>query len=595
MSRIAIINKQKCHPEECGELCLKKCPINKAGEPCISIGEDKKAAISEPLCVGCGICPRICPYGAIDIINLPDELKEKPIHRYAENAFALYNLPVPIFGKVVGLLGRNGIGKSTAMKILAGILKPNFEDSQKGFENPETSSSVRDLIEYFKGSEAQAYFEKLEKDEIVISYKPQQVELIPKSFTGSVKDLLTKVDEKDALEEITEILSINHILDRDIKQVSGGELQRIAIAACVLKKANVYFFDEPTSYLDIKQRLKVAQFIRSMADEHTAVMVIEHDLIILDYLTDFIHLLYGKESGYGVVSGLKATRNGINTYLQGYLREENIRFRDHEIKFESGVQERESSILELVTWPEFTSKAGSFTFGAKEGTIHRSDVIGVLGENGIGKTSFVKTLVAASREENDIKLKLNETMPELKVSYKPQYIESGEDIVRLYLADAMKYEVQLLKPLAIENLLDLQLNQLSGGELQRVAIAKTLAADAQLYVLDEPSAYLDVEQRLSLTKVVDNMMEVKRASALIVDHDLLFIDHVSKKLMVFDGQPGMNGQVTGPYHMRDGMNFFLDGLNITFRRDESSHRPRINKLDSQKDREQKQNGQLYYG
>ena len=429
----------------------------------------------------------------------------------------------------------------------------------------------------------------------MISYKPQQVENIPKAFSGKVRDLLTKVDEKNAMEEIADVLSLKHILDRDIKQVSGGELQRVAIAACVLKKANVYFFDEPTSYLDIKQRLKVAQFIRSLADEHTAVMVIEHDLIMLDYLTDFIHLLYGKESGYGVVSGLKATRNGINTYLQGYLREENIRFRDHEIKFESSAQERETSILELMKWKEFAQDLGSFHFGAKEGTIMRSDVIGILGENGIGKTSFVKALVAASKEENDITIELNETLSALGVAYKPQYIESNDTLVRIYLQDALQYEVQLINPLAIGNLLDLQLDQLSGGELQRVCIAKTLAEDAQLYVLDEPSAYLDVEQRLSLTKVIDHMMEVKKGSALIVDHDLLFVDHISKRLMVFDGQPGIKGMATGPYAMSEGMNHFLDGLNITFRRDETSHRPRINKVDSQKDKEQKASGQLYYG
>lgn len=587
MSRIAIVDKKKCHPEECGELCIKKCPVNKGGDECMKI-VDGKAWIDEVLCVGCGICPKVCPYNALDIINLPEELDEKPIHRYGENQFALYNLPVPVFGKVVGLIGKNGIGKSTAMKILAGVLKPNFE-------NYENTSTTRDLIEHFKGTEAQSYFEKLEKNEIIISYKPQQVELIPKNFDGKVRDLLTKVDEKNAFEKITSMLDLTPILERDIKQISGGELQRVAIAATVLKKANVYFFDEPTSYLDIKQRLNVAKFIRELTDENTAVLVIEHDLIILDYLTDFVHLVYGKESAYGVVSSLKATKNGINTYLSGYLREENIRFREHEIKFEAHADESAVSQHILASWEPFTQSLGDFTFGAEKGTIYKNDVVGILGENGIGKTSFVKALVKASKKENDIKLNATATIPELKIAYKPQYIESSDTLVRLYLKDALKYELQLIRPLHLQPLLDLQLNELSGGELQRVTIAKTLAQDAHLYFLDEPSAYLDVEQRLALSKVVATMMDVKRASALVVDHDLLFIDYISKRLLVFAGEPAIKGQATGPFGMEEGMNNFLDGLDITFRRDETNNRPRVNKTESQKDKEQKNTGKLYYG
>ncbi|MCA9478237.1 MAG: ribosome biogenesis/translation initiation ATPase RLI, partial [Nanoarchaeota archaeon] len=586
--RIAIINKTKCHPDECGQLCLKKCPINKMGDPCISITPENKAYIDEPLCVGCGICPKICPFGAIDIINLPEELKQQPIHRYGENQFALYNLPVPVFGKVVGLLGRNGIGKSTAMQILAGVLKPNFEKYEK-------EATYRDLIDYFKGTEAQAYFEKLERNEIKVSFKPQQVELIPKSFQGSVEELLRKVDEKQEFDKIVDILELSKILDRDITQVSGGELQRVAIAACVLKKANVYFFDEPTSYLDIKQRLKVARFIRSLATEDTAVMVIEHDLIILDYLTDFVHLIYGKESGYGVVSGLKATKNGINTYLSGYMREENIRFRDQQITFEKNPQEETTSVNKLLNWKDFQRSYGNFSLEVKEGTVFGHDVVGILGENGIGKTSFVKELVAESKKENSELLELADTIGILKVAYKPQYIEHNDEIVRLYLKDALKYELQLIKPLKIDHLLDLTLSQLSGGELQRVAIAKVLASDAHIYLLDEPSAYLDVEQRLALSKVMSTMMEVKRASALVVDHDLLFVDYISKRLLVFEGEPAIKGRVTGPFSMEEGMNNFLSGLDITFRRDEANNRPRVNKIDSQKDREQKLSGNLYYG
>ena len=241
------------------------------------------------------------------MVNLPEELNKEPIHRYGQNGFALYNLPTPLFGKVVGIVGRNGIGKSTAIKILAGVLKPNLGRNDKSQE-----ATYEELITYFKGTEAQAFFEKQKKGEIKIAYKPQQVDMIPKQFKGTVQELLEKADEKGVLKEMVERLELNNLLDHNIEDVSGGELQRIAIAATVLKKANVYFFDEPTSYLDIKQRLKISKFIRELADEKTAVMVIEHDLIILDYMTDFVHLMYGKEAAFGVCSMVKTTRVGIN-------------------------------------------------------------------------------------------------------------------------------------------------------------------------------------------------------------------------------------------------------------------------------------------
>ncbi|MFW5865763.1 MAG: ribosome biogenesis/translation initiation ATPase RLI [Nanoarchaeota archaeon] len=586
MSRIAIINKEKCHPEECGNLCLKKCPINKKGDECIIIGEHGKAQISEELCIGCGICPKVCPYDAIDIINLPEEMDSTPIHRYGENAFALYNLPTPIFGEVVGLLGRNGIGKSTAMNILSGMLKPNFEQygKEQGYE---------ELVRRFKGTEAQNYFEKLRDGKIKLSLKPQQIEMVPQTFDGKVEELLRKVDEKGDFNRIVEMLELNEILERNIKNVSGGELQRIAIAASVLKKADVYFFDEPTSYLDIKQRLKVARFLRELADKDTAVMIVEHDLIILDYLTDYIHLLYGKEGAYGVVSNLQTTKKGINSYLHGYLKAENVRFRDHEIVFSSSAEDEKISSLELVTWPSFHKELGSFKLDVKEGTMYRNDIIGILGENGIGKTSFVKELVKASSDSSDLKL-TTKVGDELKVAYKPQYIETEDTIVRLYLKDALKYRIELLQPLKLEGLLDQTLHSLSGGELQRVAIARTLSEDADIYLLDEPSAYLDVEQRLRLSKIIRTMMEVKRGSALVVDHDLLFIDYISKRLLVFEGKPAVHGNVTGPFSMKNGMYNFLKDLHITFRRDETTNRPRVNKPDSQKDKEQKASGNLYY-
>lgn len=581
MTRIAVIEKKKCNPHGCGNyLCIRVCPINRMGEQCIVEGPDKKALIDEKLCTGCGICPKKCPFGAITIINLPEELDKEPIHRYGQNGFALFNLPTPIFGKVVGIIGRNGIGKSTAMKILSKNIKPNL--------GREHDADMKDVIDYFKGTEAQAYFEKLRDDKITISYKPQQVDLIPKQFNGTTRELLKKSDQKNKLEEIVELLDLKEILDSNIKELSGGELQRVAIAATVLKKANVYFFDEPTSYLDIKQRMKVARFIKDLADENTAVMVIEHDLIILDYMTDMIHLMYGHEAVYGVVSGLKTTKNGINVYLSGFLKEENVRFRDHAIKFERYAQQKESKPFKLTEWNGFEYMQGRFKLNAEQGEIYKADVVGILGQNGIGKTTFVKILAGVLKTKEEDKLNL-------KVSYKPQYLETSDELVITALQRAIqKYEIEIIRPLHLKELFMRKINELSGGELQKVAIAHCLSQEADMYLMDEPSAYLDVEQRLIVAKVIRDVMFTSGRSAMIVDHDLLFIDSLSDKLLIFEGEPALHGIATSPTSMHKGMNAFLKELNITFRRDEENNRPRINKEDSVKDREQKAEGKLYY-
>ncbi|MFH0867874.1 MAG: ribosome biogenesis/translation initiation ATPase RLI [Candidatus Woesearchaeota archaeon] len=581
MKRIAVVDNEKLKDLQKKLHIQSLCPVNRRRVECITIEKDGLLKIDESTCIGCGICVKAAN-NAIKIVNLPEILDKKPIHRYGENKFALFSLPTPLFGKVVGVLGVNGIGKSTAVSIFGGLLKPNFGDLDK-------KADFKEMINFFKGTEVQLFFEKMEKGSIKVSYKPQHVDLIPKSKKGNVKELLKKVDEDNKLEKVAKELEIEEVLDNEIDKISGGELQRVAIAATVLKKANLYIFDEPSSYLDIKQRINVSKFIRNLANENTSVMVVEHDLIIFDYMSDLAHIMYGSEDVYGTVSGLKPTKNAINIYLEGYLKEENIRFRGKKIKFEPRKPFFKKQNEELVSWSGLGKKLGKFSLSTEDGSVSRGEVIGILGENGIGKTTFVRILAGEIKKD---KGNLNENV---KVSYKPQYLESNDEIVMVALKDAIsKYTNQIINPLNIKPLFEKKLNELSGGELQKVAIAYCLGKDADLYLLDEPSAYLDVEQRLIVSKVIRDFMELQNKSALVIDHDLLFLDYLSDKLMVFEGIPAKNGIVTGPFSMEDGMNMFLKKLNITLRRDKESLMPRVNKLDSRLDREQKEKGKFYY-
>ena len=220
--------------------------------------------------------------------------------------------------------------------------------------------------------------------------------------------------------------------------------------------------------------------------------------------------------------------------------------------------------------------------------------MGVVGANATGKTTFVKMLAG------DLDPDEGEIESEIAVSYKPQYIDIQEGIIVQDLLQSVEgydehtFSTELNRPLNLEPLLEREMQTLSGGELQRIAIAECLLKEADLYLLDEPSAYLDANQRMVTAKTIRRFMENRGKSALIVDHDIYFIDYISDGILCFGGDPGNRGIVEGPYKMREGMNIFLERVDVTFRRDKNTHRPRVNKPGSRLDREQKSKKEYYY-
>ncbi|MBZ3935162.1 ribosome biogenesis/translation initiation ATPase RLI [Methanimicrococcus blatticola] len=586
--RIAVLNKDKCQPRQCSKECYKYCPRVRTGDETILFGEDDgKAIITESLCSGCGICVKKCQFDAIMIIGLPESL-EYPTHRYGQNGFALYGLPVPQQGKVTGILGPNGIGKSTAVQILSGALIPNFGEEE---------TSWGKVLEHYSGTALGDYFKLASSGNLKVSQKPQYVDLIPKAFKGKTSDLLNKANTSGRLEDVIEKLEMKDIMDRDIGALSGGELQKVAIAACIVKEADFYFFDEISSYLDIYQRINAARLIQDLAKElNKSVMVVEHDLAILDMLADTVHIAYGTPAGYGVMTMPKSVRVGINQYIKGYLPEENIRIRDEAIRFETHPPKDGADVRTILSYDSFTKKFGdAFSLEAKGGSVKEGEVLGIVGPNGTGKSTFVKILAG------EIEPDTGEVGIDVKISYKPQYIKADAEIrvrdLLMEVADKFGtgyYETEIARPLRLDKLYDSYLTDLSGGELQRVAIAACLSREADFYILDEPSAHLDVEQRAIATRVITRFAESNSKTAMVVDHDIYMIDMISQRLIVFEGEPSKSGLANAPTNMKNGMNKFLSNLDITFRRDEETKRPRVNNNMSRLDREQKEKGEYYY-
>src|SRR5438045_3875539 len=411
------------------------------------------------------------------------------------------------------------------------------------------------------------------------------------------------------------VLELEEVLDREIAHLSGGELQRFAIAMVCVAKADVYMFDEPSSYLDVKQRLNAAKTIRSLIDPETYIICVEHDLSVLDYLSDFICVLYGMPSVYGVVTLPASVREGINIFLDGNIPTENLRFREESLTFRIAEAGEEFMVdkargfkvstgcvygvkLRLIRrqYPNMEKTLGDFHLTVEGGEFTDSEIIVMMGENGTGKTTFCKMLGGYEKPDGTTRV------PPMNISMKPQKITPKfQGTVRQLFFKKIKasflspqFQTDVYKPLKLDDFIDQEVQNLSGGELQRVAIVLALGIPADIYLIDEPSAYLDSEQRIIAARVIKRFIMHSKKTAFVVEHDFIMATYLADRVIVFDGQPSINSRANSPEGLLTGCNKFLKNLDVTFRRDPNSYRPRINKYNSQLEQEQKLNGNYFF-
>ena len=581
---VAIIDQDEV-TDEVRNIAVKYDPLNRSGHDGFHVTDDGELHIDDSKVMReHKLIEKKIPNDAIRIVPLPSETGQL-VHQYGENGFRLYNLPAPNEGSVIGLLGRNGVGKTTALRILAGELVPNFG-------TPDGVDWNR-AVESFRGTILQTHLERLRDEAVTTADKSQRVDSLSDADDETVRQRLNS--QSTDPEHLIDELGLRSISDRSVADLSGGERQRVAIATTLLSDADLYLFDEPSSFLDAKQRSTVSHVIHErIRDTDASAIVIEHDLAMLDLLSDGIHIIYGEPGGFGVVSQRLSVRAGMNQFLDGYLAEENVQIRGDAIEFPSASERGLPNEDPVFEYPGLQKEYPEFALSVVPGQIYAGESIGIVGENALGKTTFVK-LLAGSIEADS-----GPVPGTLSVSYKPQYMtpDSQETVREQFTTvtdiHSRRFKTWIRDPFDLEVLYDRSLDSLSGGELQRVGIALCLARDADLYLIDEPSAFLDVDRRVSLADEIHQFSKRTDRPVLVVDHDLFVIDRVADRVVVFEGTPGERGHANPPQPVREGMNAFLSSLEITFRRDERTGRPRVNKPGSQLDREQKSRGEYYY-
>ena len=612
-SRIAIVDQAKCKPNKCNKECISFCPPQSGGKEVIKIvdiedmslakqpvvkSNDKKkiAQIVESQCIGCNICVRKCPFDAIKIVNLPSENKNDIIHRYLPNGFRLYKLPILKTNSIIGILGENGVGKTTLINILSKQIMPNFEQG----EQPDTKK----ILSKFRGTVFFDYLKDLYSNNLTISIKSQKIKDQMLNTTVRNYFLTHKINLENYSDILTD-LEITHLLDNSMTNLSGGELQRVLCCKTICSNADVYVFDEPSNYLDIKQRLAVTKLIRKLSDPKKYVIVIDHDLSMLDYMADEIFIIYGKPGAFGIVSNPMTTLNGINVYLDGYIPGENVRFRPDEFNLKT-TQELDASTHILsrsnpIKYLGGTVEYPNYKLNIPDAEISLTDGINViLGPNGTGKTTFIKYLaktldIGISYKEQTLSIekyknKNNGEYPTVNELLYQQIQSSYTD---------QKFISEVVRPLDIGNIQDRKINELSGGELQRVLVILCLGTPASIYLIDEPSANLDIEKRICMIKVIKRHILNNHKCGFIIEHDIMmavsFAQEVTSKILLVESNivDGVKQSTVSDYmNFSDGINNFLNTLNITMRL--SGHnRPRINKNNSQLDKEQRELGKYY--
>lgn len=411
-------------------------------------------------------------------------------------------------GECILLTGVSGSGKSTLIHLMNGLIPTLYEGQLEGeilFKNKDLkdieSYDISKNIGYVSQDPRGHFFTTNTTSELVFSMENYGIPLN---------------EMKKKYSELVNLLELEKLVDKNIIYISSGERQKIAIGCSLSLEPEIIILDEPSSNLDFHMTKKLKQLIEKLKTKGYTIIIAEHRMYYIQDLIDRVFVINNGKVIEKTISDLKSNNEVPLRSLDIFnLELENISCKNKELLME----------INNITYKNILSNITT--------TIYKGDVIGLIGKNGVGKTTLLR-LLSNIMKPNKGKI-VGKVVPFLVMQDMDYqfFTESVESEMKFGSADNDLEKINsLLMKLGLIEFKDKIPFELSGGQKQRLLIAISALANVNLLMFDEPTSGLDY---VNMTKVSGILKDLSKNSALIVaTHDIEFLYKTCNRVVYLD-------------------------------------------------------------
>lgn len=442
-------------------------------------------------------------------------------------------------GEFIVLCGKSGCGKSTLLRILNGLIPELYPGELTGIGSVlEQELLTKEFNEYVR--EIGVVFQN-PKTQFFTSDVYSELAFAMENYGVSKKEMIDRIDE------ITSLFSLEEFLERSMFHLSGGQKQLIAFASASMLQHRLFLLDEPSSNLDEATIEQLKAYLHVLKSQGMTIIVSEHRLY---YLTDLADRYLVMEKG-----------QIVENYTSQEMREKSAAdiqalglrsLKPTHLTKKVTQAERAAKLVLTCDGLDFYYRKQPSVLKIPSLTLTSADIIGIVGHNGAGKSTFSKLLSGLIKPKAGV-IKLNQKVMRSKELIKESFVVMQDVNLQLFFETVGK-EISLnaqntaefdkvVAMLNLEPLLMRHPQTLSGGEKQRVAIASALLSGKKIIIFDEPTSGLDLVHMEEVSNTIRWLHE-ENILVLVITHDKEFLSQTCQRVLQFD-----QGQIIADYHI----------------------------------------------